>query len=70
MTALLSRRDYHTLSLIKTMGAGTMERQIAQIELVSTNSTTLLGSCPENSIMSLESKKTARPHRLTLTGTL
>jgi len=52
------------------MGAGAMERQIAQIELVSTNSTTLLGSCPENSVMSLESKKTARPHRLTLTGTL
>lgn len=52
------------------MGAGATERQIAQIELVSTNSTTLLGSRPENSIMSLESKKTARPHRLTLTGTL
>jgi hypothetical protein len=38
ITALLSKRDYYTLSLIKTLEAAVMERQIIQIKLVSTNS--------------------------------
>lgn len=52
ITDLLSARDHYTQSLIKTLGAAKMERQIIQIRPVSTNSVSSRSHL-ENSILSL-----------------